>query len=202
MDVSYYCVEVVGKSIYVTCFENNDESSDTSETSFKSSDIVDKIRILDMEGNVLKRISSFKDGDKEVRLCDSHSCLDLLSVDASAERIFFNTYYSQMTVTCLTFDGTVVFHYQHPKMEYPCRVCVCNDNDYAIQASGCVHNVSNDGKLRHIIYIADSFSSKIYKCSIAYRKQTDTLVLSHHTAGKYCFDLNRWKSYRWWSYLG
>ena len=191
MEKSYYGVEVIGKTIYATYIEYVDDGDKCNRHADKA-----EVQILSLDGKILKRFAYKENADGFLSIKEPL----YLTVDASTERIFVSD--SDMgALTCLKFDGTIIFQYHTDKYSFH-AVCVCNENNIAVLGNCDIQIVSSTGELLSTINLIDEDNTYVLAESIAYKKQTDTFVFGYHIANRYCFSMTQNVFYHWWSYLG
>ena len=157
LDMKCWGVHVVDSSIYVTCF-----------TPFLRKDC--EIRILDLNGNVRKRLNLSQDKTYIFQ------CPYYMKVSARTKRMYVSDW-DQDAVTCMNPDGAIVYQYKDPEMRYPHGLCV-DDEDNAIvcgEDSDNIHIVTAAGERSSIIRTADY--GIYWPQSVAYRRSDKTLIV-------------------------
>ena len=194
MEKSYYGVEVVGKTIYVTYIEF-DESSEPAD------DDKAEVQCLDLDGKLLKRFGVNQDGSLLFKRPY------YLTVNTSSEKIYVSDE-AKDTVTCLNFDGTVVFQYKDPELDSPRGLCAYDDDNIVIVSKLYLHFVTANGaKQRVQVFNKFDFRDDTYyrweneARSIAYRRTDGAMILG---IGKFANDslgVNYPRFHYWWSFF-
>ena len=157
LDMTCLGVHVVDSSIYVICFD-----------SFLRLDY--EIRILDLNGNVRKRLNLNRDQTY------IFTRPDYIKVSARTKRIYVSNC-CRDTVTCMDQDGTVVYHYKDPELRWPGGLYVDDEDNVIVCGynSDNIHIVTSAGERSSIILTGDD---GIYgPRSVAYRRSDNTLIV-------------------------
>ena len=149
----------VGKGeLYVTCWNIPGGAGDG------------EIRVLGLDGKVKRRLAVNQDGSFMFKLPD------YITVNSSGEKIFVSDYDTD-TVTCMSFDGRVIYTYKDDSMGGPDGL-LCDSEDNILVCGWRSDNVqvlTADGK-RHCTLLTKSGGLKD-PCSIAYRVSDNTLLV-------------------------
>ena len=167
LDMGCWGVHVVDSIIYVTCFDSPIVGRDC------------EIRILDLNGNVRKRLNLSQ--DKKYIFTSP----DYIKVSARTKRIYVSDYCLD-TVTCMDQDGTVVYQYKDPELRGPLGLCVDDEDNVIVcdMFSGNIHVLTSAGERSSIIRTADE---GIYlQQSVAYRRSDKTLIVGCHNNENLC----------------
>ena len=190
MDKSYYGVEVVGKTIYVTYIEF-DESSELAD------DDKAEVQCLDLDGKLLKRFGVNQDGSLLFKRPY------YLTVNTSSEKIYVSDE-AKDTVTCLNCDGTVVFQYKDPELDSPRGLCAYDDDNIIIVSGLHFHVVTANGAKQrvHMFDICDYDSWTDTTRSISYRQDDGAMILGIGKCHNYgSLGVNYPGFHYWWSFF-
>ena len=158
VDRKCWGVQVVEDLIYLTCFNNPGEG---------------EVLVVDINGTVTHR---FGQPDKKQPM---FSCPYYITVCPSTRKMYitdWNTY----TVSCMMYDGTVVYQYKDFELGEPTGVCVDGGGN-TIVCGRLSHNVQvirADGtKCCTLLTSQDGVSTPF---SVAFRQSDNTLILGCH----------------------
>ena len=110
MDRKCYGVAVVGDDIFVSCHNNPGDG---------------EVRVLDKQGNIKRRLGVTHTGlGKPTYL---FSWPYFITVNRARDKIFVSDF-ANVTVTCMTVDGSIIYTYKDKDLRYPTGL-YCDDND-------------------------------------------------------------------------
>ena len=153
-------VEVCKGKLYVTCHNNT----------YTGGGEKGEIRVLDLDGKVKRRLGVNQDGSF------MFISPDYITVNSSGEKIFVSDY-AKETVTCLSFDGRVIYTYKDANMREPIGL-LCDSEDNILVCGWSTHTVqilTADGK-GHCTLLTES-DGLMFPRSIAYRGSDNTLLV-------------------------
>ena len=151
-------VHVTGNKIFTTCHNNPGEG---------------EVRILDLDGNLLKQLGINKNG---TFLFTSPTYITV----SPSGKIFVSDR-DENTVTCMKMDNHVIYVYRDKEMEWP-RRSYCDSGDNILvcgQSSNNVHVITAEGKKRCLLISAKD-GLKGPMC-ISYRESDEALIVACDT---------------------
>ena len=156
VDRMCYGVQVVDDLIYVTCHNVPGEG---------------EVLVLDMNGTVTHRLGQ---PDKKSSMFTSP---DFITVCPSTRKMYitdWNTY----TVSCMMYDGTVVYQYKDQALRGPYGVCVDGGGNAIVcgRGSNNVQVIRADGT-KCCTLLTSSHHRVSDPWSVAYRQSDNTLIL-------------------------
>ena len=130
------------------------------------------VRILDKNGNLRNRLGVNQ--DKTFMFKKPYD----LTVSARSNKIYVSDS-DQHTLTCLKSDGTVVFQYKDPELNWPRGVCVDDEDNVIVCGwqSNNIHVVTAAGKKHDVILTSKDGISK--PTSVAYRQLDHTFIVGN-----------------------
>lgn len=152
LDRKCYGIAVDGNEIYITCHDDGQG----------------EVRILDTDGSMMKILSDHKG--------EPFQTPEYLTVSKISKKIFV-TDQKASTVTCMTRDGDIVYHYKDDELEDPeglfvdggDNIFVCSHGTYVVQV------IKAEGK-KHSNLLAPANGTK-HPCCIAFRQSDNTIVV-------------------------
>ena len=155
IDRECWGIQVVGDLIYVTCRNNPGEG---------------EVLVLDMNGTITHRLGQ---PDKKPPM---FSRPRYITVCPSTRKIFI-TDYGTDTVSCLMYDGTVVYQYKDEELRQLTGVCVDGGGNAIVcgYLSDNVQVIGADGTKCCTLLTSQDGVSRPY--SVAYRQSDNTLIL-------------------------
>lgn len=157
LDRKCYGIEVVGNEIFMTCHDSPGEG---------------EIRILDMGGNVKRKIGVNHDQDRSF-MFERPSYMTVSQVSGK----IFVTDCRLFTVTCLTSDGNIVYQYNDKDLVDKRGLCVDTADNSVVcgQSSNNLQVVTANGKTQSVLLSSDDGIQD--PCSVAYRRSDSHLVV-------------------------
>ena len=148
-------VHLTGDNIFTTCHNNPGQA---------------EVRILDLDGNLLRKLGAKQDGSS-MFITPSY-----IAVSQSKKKIFISDI-DGISITCLTMDNKVIYQYKDDNMKGSLGL-YCDGEDNILvcgEDSNNVQVITAEGKTqRDLITSRDGLESPY---SISYRERDDTLVV-------------------------
>ena len=151
-------VSVLDQEIYTTCFDEQDKA---------------EVRILDLQGNLKRRIAPYEDSSSSAGL---FSHLYNITISPSGERLFVSDEVRN-TITCMINDLLIVYEHIDYDIIMP-RDLICDSQDNVLVCDFATHTVreiSSDGQDNHILLTSND--GLRFPCAIAYKQSDDTLIV-------------------------
>ena len=168
LDKKCYGVEVFGDEIYTTCHDNPGQG---------------EVRILDLNGNIKRRIGIKQDGSF------MFISPNYITVSQSGRKIFISDW-NTASVTCMTGDGNINYQYKHDDLKWSRGLFVDAGDNVLVcgERSGTVQVITADGSKHETLLSSSDFQKLPF--SVAYRDYDDTLVVGCYNHDKvYLFQL-------------
>ena len=162
LDKMCWGVAVVCNEIYVSCFNAPGKGA---------------VRVLDLRGNLKKKLGVNKDGSYQFQ------SPDYLTVSTNCKKIFMSDFQTSI-ITCMTPNGNIFYQYKDNDLRCPQGLFVDAGDNIFVCCCGS-HNVqviTSDGrKYGTLISAADGLR---YPYSIAFREADNTLVVGSYSLGQ------------------
>ena len=158
LDMKCWGIQVVGEEIYITVHKNI--SAKTGE-----------VRVLDLDGNLLRRTGLNQDG----------SCMFILPyylrVSPSSKNIYVSDLSTPSKITCLKSDCSVVYQYSDQDLKSSKGIYVDAEDNILVCGEGWrnVQIITTSGRKHSTVLTAKDRLKGPY--SIAYREKDDTLIV-------------------------
>lgn len=150
-------VQAIGSDIYVVCTYDPGDG---------------EIRVLDLEGNVKRRLGLNKDG----------TYMLLRPIHMSINHIENLIYVSDLTsksakVVCMAIDGHVSFKLNNKEIKHPRGILLDNDGNFLLCSYGSIFLVKADGTIcTEFVTKTDGLSEEAY--TLNYRESDESLVVT------------------------
>ena len=155
LNKQYWGVRVAGDKIFTSCHNDRGEG---------------EVRILDLDGNIHRRVGINQDGSFLFKWPT------YITVNPSEEKIFVSDL-DKDNITCITVDNRVIYQYSDDEMKRPrglyCdsgdNILVCGDNSNNVQV------ITAEGKKKCNLLSRSDGLNRPY--CIGYRESDDTLIV-------------------------
>ena len=161
LDKECAAVAVCGDEIYTTCSSEEGEG---------------EVRVLDLHGNLKRRIGLNHDGSYMFK---TPYCV---AVNPTSRKIFVSDAESA-TITCLTMDGDFICQYKDKDLKSPTGMIVDANNDVVVCDMECdnVQIITTEGNRQATLVSASDGLKR--PCSIAFRESDGTLIIGCEDQG-------------------
>ena len=170
LDTKCWDVAVVGKEIYVSCYNAPDEG---------------EVRVLDLSGNFKRQLGVNKDGSYQFQVPN------YLTVSTTGKKIFVSDCTTSI-ITSMTPDGNIIYQYKDGDLRCPEALFVDADDNIFVcgYSSHNVQVITADGRKYGTLISANDGLQQPY--SIAFREADNTLMVGcWHQKNIFCSKLSQ-----------